>query len=211
MSTEQSNLKKQWQKSFGNKQFRIQFVITAIVLGIVLYALSSFLSYVETRPGAVLNDPVLNLFSPVDLTWFVFVILYGALIFAVIYFIKNPVLLLKAMTAYAIMVIFRIIAMYLLPLDPPAKMIALQDPFVEFFGEGVTLTRDLFFSGHTAIMFIFFLIAEKKPIKLFFLIGTIIIAALVLVQHVHYSVDVFVAFFVSYCSYVISNKLTQNL
>jgi membrane-associated phospholipid phosphatase len=211
MSKEQSNLKKQWQIIAKNKQFRTQFIITAIFLALILYSLSTFLSFVETRRGAVLNDPVLNMFSPVDLTWFTFVILYGALIFALVYFIKRPVLLLKAMTAYGIMVLFRIIAMYILPLDPPTKMIALQDPFVEFFGEGVTLTRDLFFSGHTAIMFIFFLVAESKPVKMLFLVGTITIAGLVLLQHVHYSVDVFVAFFVSYCSFILSNKLTHKL
>ena len=207
MNRSDSNLKKQWQTITKNKTLRTQFIITLALLGLLLYSLQAFLGWVETRPGATINDPLLNMFSPVDLTWFTFIILYGALIFAIIYFIRRPALLLKAMTAYGLMVFFRIIAMYILPLDPPTHMIALQDPFVEFFGGGETLTRDLFFSGHTSIMFIFYLVAENKPVKMFFLIGTIAIALLVLLQHVHYSVDVFVAFFVSFASYSIANPL----
>ena len=205
-----SNIKKEWQFFAKNKSFRIQFIVTLIFLGLILYSLQSFLSYVETRHGALIPDPILNLFSPVDVTWITFFIIYFSLLAAVIYFISKPKLLLTAMTAYAVMVFFRIVAMYILPLEPPAKMIALADPFVEFFGQSQTLTRDLFFSGHTAIMFLFFLITKNKTLKYTFFAGTISIAVLVLIQHVHYSVDVFVAFFVSYCSYLIATKLTAK-
>ncbi len=43
-----------------------------------------------------------------------------------------------------------------------ANMIILNDPLVEFFGTGQTLTKDLFFSGHTATLLILFLVSEKK-------------------------------------------------
>ena len=175
----------------------------------MLIILPNFLAYVETRKGAVINDPVLNLFAPLDVTWFTFIILYGSILFAIFYFLPRPVLMTKAIATYGIMVFFRIIAMFILPLDPPAQMIALKDPFVESFGQSTTLTRDLFFSGHTAIMFIFFLVADNKKIKRFLLAGTIAIAILVLLQHVHYSVDVFVAFFVAYASYAITQKLIK--
>ena len=109
------------------------------------------------------------------------------------------------------MVAVRILAMYLLPLQPPEKMIILNDPFVEFFGTGQTLTKDLFFSGHTATLLILFLISEKKIIKTIFLISTIVVAIAVLLQHVHYTIDVFAAVFFTYTCYVVLEKLKMRV
>jgi hypothetical protein len=204
-----SNIKNGWYIINNNKTFRLQFIITLIALAILLYFFPKFLSFIETRQGVVLNDPLLNMFSPVDVTWLTFLVIYLSIITAIIYFIQDAKLLLTAISTYGIMIIFRIMAMYILPLDPPVQMIALQDPFVEFFGQSSTLTRDLFFSGHTSIMFLFFLIAKNRYLKYLFLSGTVAIVTLVLIQHVHYSVDVFVAFFVSYCSYIIAKNIVK--
>jgi len=94
-----------------------------------------------------------------------------------------------------------------MPLEPPVLMIALNDPFIEFFGQTKTLTRDLFFSGHTSILFLCYLTAESKRIKNYFLLATISIAVLLLIQHVHYSADILIAFFVSYVSYTIAKRI----
>jgi hypothetical protein len=91
--------------------------------------------------------------------------------------------------------------MYTVPFNPPLKMIPLADPFVQFFGSGAVLTKDLFFSGHTATLFILFLTAASKKTKYFFLTGTIIAALLLLLQHVHYTVDVLSAPFFTYGCY----------
>jgi membrane-associated phospholipid phosphatase len=85
-------------------------------------------------------------------------------------------------------------------------MIILNDPFVEFFGTGKTLTKDLFFSGHTATLFILFLVSKKKIIKTVFLISTIAVAISVLLQHVHYTIDVFAAVFFTYACYKLIYK-----
>lgn len=210
MSNYLSKIKKEWQILAKNKLFRNQFLTALVFLTILLIILPKFLAYVETRHGTIINDPILNLFTPIDLTWLIFIILYGTLGFALFYLITKPMLLLIAITTYAIMIFFRIIAMYLLPLDPPVLMIALYDPFVGLFEKGTTLTRDLFFSGHTAIMFILYLVSKNKKIKSFFLVATIAIAGLVLLQHVHYTVDVFVAFFAAFAAYSIAVKIIRQ-
>jgi membrane-associated phospholipid phosphatase len=91
--------------------------------------------------------------------------------------------------------------MYLVPLNPPADMILLNDPFVQFFATGQPLTKDLFFSGHTATIFLFYLVSEKKLFRAFFLIATVLVGTSVLLQHVHYSIDVASAPFFAYISY----------
>jgi membrane-associated phospholipid phosphatase len=95
------------------------------------------------------------------------------------------------------------IAMYSVPLEAPVTLIPLNDPFVQLFGTGQILEKDLFFSGHTATLFLLFLISDNKILKLFFLISTLFVAVSVLLQHVHYSVDVIAAPFFAFASYKI--------
>ena len=190
-----------WKSFFNIKRNRNEFILTIILLAILMISFSQFLQFIEKRNGAVLPDPLLNIFSPIDLTWLTFSLIYLSIIVFLISIIKEPDKLLIAMQAYGLMVIFRTIAMYLVPLEPPETMLLLNDPFVQLFGKGEILTKDLFFSGHTATLFLVFLLTEKKTLKFIFLISTFIVGISVLLQHVHYSIDVFVAPFVAYGSY----------
>lgn len=190
-----------WKEFIKGKRNRVELVVTLILLAIILTSFTSFLNFVQSRNGVVLPDPILSLFNPVDLTWFIFAFIYISLIIAVVSLVKDPKLLVFSLQVYTLMIIVRIVAMYLLPLNPPANMIILKDPFVEFFSTGQPLTKDLFFSGHTATLFILFLVSEKKILKTLFLISTIVIAISVLLQHVHYTIDVFGAFFFTYTCY----------
>jgi len=184
-----------------DKRNRVEVLIPLILLSIILISLTNFLNYIEARKGAVLPDPILELFNPIDLTWLTFALIYGSIVVAIATLSKNPNQLMFAIQLYTLMVAVRIVAMYLLPLEPPVKMIILNDPFVEFFGTGQTLTKDLFFSGHTATLFILFLVSENKIIKSVFMVSTIVVAISVILQHVHYSIDVFAAVFFTYACY----------
>ena len=200
----------EFRETFRNNKFKIEFFITITLLVLILVTLSNFLNFIERRNGVILNDPVLNLFDPVDLTWLTFGLIYVSLIAAIIFFSKKPQLLLVASQSYILMIILRMIAMYLVSLNPPEKMIPLNDPLVEFFGTGQLLTKDLFFSGHTATLFLLFLLADLKSLKIFFLISTITLAISVLLQHVHYSIDVLAAPFFAYGSFKLIEKLRQK-
>ena len=190
-----------WKSFFNIKRNNNEFILTIILLAILMISFSQFIQFIEKRNGAVLPDPLLNIFSPIDLTWLTFSLIYLSLILFLFSVAKEPDKLLIAMQAYGLMVIFRTIAMYLVPLEPPETILLLNDPFVQLFGKGEILTKDLFFSGHTATLFLLFLLTEKKTLKFIFLISTFIVGISVLLQHVHYSIDVFVAPFVAYGSY----------
>lgn len=190
-----------WKDFLADKKNKVEVVVSLILLAIVLAGLARFVNFVEYRQGIAFTDPILELFNPIDLTWLTFGLIYIALIIAVASLINNPKRLLFAIQLYSLMAFVRIIAMFLLPLEPPEKMILLKDPFVEFFGSGETLTKDLFFSGHTATLFILFLVSENKIIKTIFLISAIIVALCVLLQHVHYTIDVVAAVFFTYACY----------
>ncbi|HMN49016.1 MAG TPA: phosphatase PAP2-related protein [Ignavibacteriaceae bacterium] len=196
-----------WKEFLKVKRNQVEFIITLLLLSIILTALTTFLNFVEARHGVVLPDPVLNFFNPTDLTWLTFALIYISIVVGIATLAKDPTRLLFTIQLYILMVAVRILAMYLLPLDPPAKIIILKDPLVEFFGTGQTLTKDLFFSGHTATLFILFLTSEKKTIKQIFLISTILVAFSVLLQHVHYTIDVVAAPFFTYACYKLLKKI----
>jgi len=198
-----------WKEFLKEKRNRAELIISLFLLAVVLTSLANFLNYVEARQGVLLPDPLLNLFNPFDLTWLTFALIYVSLVVAIATLSKNPKRLLFAVQLYTLMVAVRIIAMYLLPLQPPAKMIILNDPLVEFFGTGQTLTKDLFFSGHTATLLILFLVSEKKIVKTVFLISTILVAIAVLLQHVHYTIYVFATVFFTYACYKLLLKVRK--
>ncbi len=199
-----------WKESLSDKTFKISMVITFISLPLVLIVLSNFLLFNETRIGVIVDDPFLKLFKAINLNRFIFTLIYGGIILGIIFLIKHPRYFLFTLQSYAIMVIFRMIVMYSLPLDPPVGMISLNDPFVQLFGSGVTLQKDLFFSGHTSTMFLLFLTAVNKKMRFAFLIGTVIVGLSVLLQHTHYTVDVLAAPFFSYTSYRIAKIFNQK-
>jgi hypothetical protein len=189
-----------WKIFLIRKHNKKELFFTVILLAAVLLSFTRFLNYVELRAGFTFRDPLLNLFTPVDLTWVIFGLIYAGLIIAIFFFIKDPHLLLAALQSYLVLVLFRTAAMYLLPLNPPPDMIPLNDPFVQIFGSGKILTKDLFFSGHAATLFLLFMVANKKILRVIFLSFAVIVGFSVLLQHVHYSIDVFTAPFFSYTS-----------
>jgi hypothetical protein len=196
-----------WKSFFSNKRSRIEFIITIILLTVLMLSFSQFLQFVEQRDGVSLPDPLLKAFNPIDLTWLIFTLIYLSMILFLFSVRKEPNKLMTALQAYGLMVIFRTIAMYLTPLEAPTTLLMLDDPFVQLFGKGEILTKDLFFSGHTGTLFLLFLLTKNKILKTTFLVSTVVVGIAVLLQHVHYSIDVFVAPFITYCAFKIISIL----
>ena len=195
------SIREVWAEEWRDRAFRLQAVFSATALALALAELARFVRWVERRPGATLRDPLLALIEPRDVTWLTFSVLYIAIFAGVALLLRRPRDLVAALQAYAVLVVFRIAVMWATPLDPPPGMIALRDPFVQTLGTGHVLTRDLFFSGHTSTMFLFFLAASGRLAKGLFLACTALVAACVLWQHVHYSVDVMAAPFFTWVSW----------
>jgi hypothetical protein len=205
-----SGIKASWKNFLRNSSNRNLTVSTILALLVTLFLLSSFLTYNETRTGTVIYDPVLAMFDPINLTWSTFALIYSGLLIGIFHFVQNPPVLVRALLTYSFLALIRICMMYSIPLDPPAEMISLTDPFVELFGSGSTLDRDLFFSGHTSTMFMLFLLAYKPLYKKMFLAGVILVGASVILQHAHYTIDVLVAPFVAYASYRIAGMIADR-
>jgi hypothetical protein len=187
-----------WKSSLEDSRFRVALIVSFSLLVVVLGFFTLFLGWVEARDGVVLNDALLQMLAPRDFTWPTFAIIYLAVIAAVVHLAAQPRRLLIAVQAYTLMVLVRMLMMWLVPLNPADGLIVLRDPIVQLLGDGSAPTKDLFFSGHTATMFLFFLAATSRVMKTVFLTCTFLVAVFVLWQHVHYTIDVLVAPFVAF-------------
>jgi membrane-associated phospholipid phosphatase len=201
---------KVWKTFLIRKHHKQELLFTLLVLAILLFSFIRFLNYIELRAGETFSDPLLNIIPPVDLTWLIFSLIYISLILGIISLIRDPANLLRALQAFIIMDIIRIVTLYLMPLNPPPGMLLLNDPFVQMFGHGDILTKDLFFSGHTSTLFLLFLTAHGKVLKGIFLSCAVIVGISVLLQHVHYSIDVFSAPFFSYGSVKLAEQIKKR-
>lgn len=171
-----------------------EFALTGVLISAFLRAFARYCELViEHRPGVVLHDPVLSRLPVIDFTWPTFAVLYVGLFSGLGLLFRRPTRLCAGLQAYAVMIACRWFAMYLVPIDPPSGMVVLEDPFITFFGPSVTLTRDLFFSGHTGTMCLLWFTATKRITRVAYVVGTIVVATFILFQRVHYTFDVFAA------------------
>ena len=185
---------------WAEQGFRAEAILTPFALVGVLAVMARFLSWVERRPGVVLADPVLAHLPARDMTWLTFGLVYVGLVTTVALLLPYPRRLVQGAQAYALMVLFRMVVMAVTPLEAPPGTIPLRDPLVQILGTGEVLTRDLFFSGHTATLALLTLLAPGRASRRFFVVCTALVAICVLWQHVHYTVDVLVAPFFAIAS-----------
>ncbi len=93
--------------------------------------------------------------------------------------------------------VVRQICILALALEPPAGIIVLRDVFLEntVYPHNSPLTKDLFFSGHVASIWIYFLCAQHKFLKTWMFLATFIMSFMVLSMRIHYTYDVYGALF----------------
>lgn len=194
-----------WKEYIKNNTSRFLAFLLLFVLTLVF--VYKTLLYVENREGSVLYDPLLSLFNAFNVSVPLFLLTYSGTLIGVIYAIRNPLLAIETAVTYMFILWLRMLCMYLTPLNPPDGIIPLRDFILEAtFYSGQVNVKDLFFSGHTASMFLFFIIAKNKKIKYLFAIYTIFVASLVLIQHAHYTIDVLVAPIMVYFSHQLALK-----
>jgi len=203
-----STFKNNWKGVWQFQSFRLQMAITLSALAFLAVFIPPFFSYIQATPGYLINDAILNLLPVQDFSISIFLLIYSVIILTAINLSVYPILFLKCLQAYCLLVAIRIFCLYLVPLDPERLMIPLDDPFVgRLFYNGSVITKDLFFSGHVSTMFLFFLAMPHRSLKYFFLVATVLVSVFILLQHVHYSIDVIAAPFVAWISYRLVQKI----
>jgi hypothetical protein len=202
-----SALKDNWTTTWNTRSKRYQLIIGTVVMLAIVSALPSFFAHIQKRKGAVLNDWLLARIPPHNVSVLLFALIWGMILLIVIRVIKSPSIYITFCWTLLFVYIVRLITLSLVALDPPPGMVPLIDPLNSAFYQNAVITKDLFFSGHTATMVLIFLCLERRTDKIIALIAAFAVAYLLLVQHVHYTIDILAAPIVVYSCY----RLTRYL
>ena len=180
--------------SAGRNASATAWVVTLIVAFGLMAFLPTFFTFIDGREGTMPFEPLLTHLPAKDVTIPLFLVLYSTLLVLVVLAIRSPLLVLRTIQAALILLLFRMAMMAMFPLVAPPGLITLQDPLTQlFYPTSEPFEKDLFFSGHTANMFLFALAVPSRNWRLVFLAAAAFVAAAVLVQHVHWTVDVVAA------------------
>jgi len=211
------NISGKYKRLIADRRF-----VRALLGGVALLIIALFINYYAAvyafdRVSNSVTDIILSNVPVIDVDN---IFIFGPIIFwAVIaaFCLYEPRRLPFTLKSIALFVIVRSIFITLTHLGPYPDHISLDinTMLMSRWNLGNLLTfgsgGDLFFSGHTGLPFLFALIFWKNyRMRIFCIIGAIFFGIVVLLGHLHYSIDVMAAFFITYSIYHIAEWLFKE-
>lgn len=181
--------------------------IISVLLGLILLATSLVINffagqYADWSASSKVTDIILD-HLPVVNVELVFIEGFGLfLIFVLALVLFEPKRLPFLLKSLALLVGVRSFFIVLTHLGPPVIITAAKLGVV---GGKFTFNGDLFFSAHTGIPFLFALIFWRCKVLRWVFVGfSVFFGVIVLLGHLHYSIDVFAAYFITFTIYSIA-------
>jgi len=207
---EQSN-QKNWAAAWQDTRFRWQLMLALAVFTIFPWKADDYFQWIQQRDGLVMQDIIVENLPALNVSIPIFGIIYVSVIYLLVRIIRLPKHFLWFAWAFNLETLLRLVCIYAIPLNPPVGLVELHDPVAALFiyGENIAITKDLFFSGHTATMvFVCFFLPNILERKI--AIGlTIVLVILLLIQHVHYSLDILAAPLATWMSIKLAKHLVS--
>jgi hypothetical protein len=188
-------------------------LLVEVALGLLFLAIGIFATYyaniyTTVHASNAVTDIILDNIPVVNVD---FVFNEGALIFyavvALIVFYE-PRRIPFVLKSIALFILIRSVFMVLTHIGPPPYHSYLDPQDLTF---KLSSGDDLFFSAHTGMPFMLaFVFWEKKYLRYFFFVCSAIGATAVLLGHLHYSIDVFSAFFIAFGIFCIAKEIFKK-
>lgn len=177
-----------------------------MLIGLFLFLFGMFVSYfayeyIATIDGPVARDIFLdNLPTVYVAPLFFFSIFFMGAVAVILSLIRPkraPFILICTGLFFAVRAFFLILT-------------HLSPPDIQYY-QGMSTGSDLFFSGHVGYSFLLALMFWKNRFfRILFIALSIAMIALVLLGHLHYSIDVFAAYFIVYVIFIISKRIFKS-
>ncbi len=196
------------------KEFFSNFsLVLSCLLGFAIFIVSLVINYFASQYAfqsqsnhvtdiLLDNIPVVNMDSS---------FVYGTIaviIFIAVVLLSNPKKVAFTLKAMALFIVVRSLFVIMTHLGP-SPLSTLDAP--GDIGRAFTSGADLFFSGHTGMPFLFALMFWKYcALRYVFICISIIAAAGVLLGHIHYSIDVASAYFITHGVFLICEKVFKK-
>jgi hypothetical protein len=189
-----------WQGKYGmhlrSSKFVASFILSVVLLSMSLVVNFYAGEYATRYESNSVTDLILSHTRSYDLDG---VFVYGSLVLVlciVLACVTNPQKIPFVLKSIALFIIVRSVFICLTHIGPfPVRAIIDPESWINKF----TFGGDLFFSGHTGLPFLMALIFwNSRRVRILFLATSVLFAVVVLLAHLHYSIDVLGAFFITY-------------
>ncbi len=202
-----------WGTEWKSRKFRWSLLGGLLFFAIFPLNAPEYFQWIQQRPGRLLDDWVLENIPAMNVSMPIFSIIYFSVLYLIGSLAPHPKRFLWFVWAFNLETLFRFACIYWVALEPPIGLVDLHDPVAEAFiyGENMPITKDLFFSGHTATMVFAAYFLPNKQSRWVALGLTLIIMALLAIQHVHYTIDILAAPLATIISIILSKKLLKSL
>lgn len=199
-----------WQNAWHNKAFRKNLIFGILLLIITLVFTYFFLNNIDYRSeGRILNDWILKKIPAKDVSGSIVFFMASAILLFISRCVTNPNMVVTFLLAFTLLLATRILTISTTRLIAPPELIIMNDPIGDILYSSGFITQDLFYSGHTASLFLLYLCSYKKADRYYLLFSAIVIGVLLLIQHVHYTIDIVFAPFFAYGCFWLSQTIIK--
>jgi hypothetical protein len=196
-----------WKSALSDRWFALKILLLPGIFFLYSAITQKLGTYVEMRKGIQLKDELLYYIPQFDFSVAIFCLLYSSLLLVVLTHLHKPKIIYRIIEMHLLVAVIRQICILIVALDPPAGIIVLRDIFLEntVYPRFSPLTKDLFFSGHVASVWLYFLCAQHKYIRSYLLFATALMSFMILSMRVHYTYDVYGAIIITALIYFAPN------
>lgn len=194
---------KAWVKDIKEHKFKICIALVLYITALIFQQIAY--EYVKTAPTTEVRDIILDSIKPIDLNFIYFWLFAVVVVILLVYpLIFKPNKIHYYFGLFALLIFVRSLFIVLTHLQNPGDAVKVTFPWIFNI---LNVENDLFFSGHVAVPFLGYLMIDNKLLKYFMLVSSIAFGITVLFMHIHYTIDVLAAFFITYGTYKIGNKI----
>ncbi len=202
------NLKKIF---LGNNHFwKQREVLESIMFGLLFFSGSIMINhytsiYVDRSAGNHVTDILLDNLPIANVNFIVNEVAWVFIWLVIVLLLVKPQRIPYVLKNIAFFIFIRSIFISLTHLGPIPNHSYLSKHDIL---SGIASGNDMFFSGHTGMPFLLALIFwENKVLRYVFLFGSFLFGASMILGHLHYSIDVVAAFFITHSLYRIGRHL----
>jgi hypothetical protein len=188
---------KKYDPYLHNKKFLISLGAAVLFLFVSVVITNYAIIYATESASGPVTDVILNNIPLFDMDG---IFVYGPVVFWVIILlylvIAEPNKIPFTLKSIALFTVIRALFVSLTHIGPFPDHLQIIPSNI--FG-AINSGSDLFFSGHTGSPFLIALVFwNNKLLRVFAIIASVFFGMVVLMTHMHYSIDVFAAFFITY-------------
>lgn len=195
------------EEHITKKDLFFSSISACMLLGVSLVVNFYAGTYATQNASNAVTDIILDNVRVRDLDG---IFIYGPLVlfaFIIVLISRKPTRIPFTLKTIALFVLIRSLFVNLTHIGPFPDQILIHSSIIDKF----TFAGDLFFSAHAGLPFLFALVFwESIYLRFFFIASSLFFGVVVLLAHLHYSIDVLSAFFITYTIYRIAEGIFKK-